>query len=617
VVEKLLVDERGGVGAIINKRGEMGADAAQLLNTAEQQFQQDNEEKSFDTRMTFFDQANEGKLSRDELVGFHKQNPGAYTDAQVQRLITQNESAQSAKREQLRMDRIGRQLQRRQSQERGAVVTDTLTAMRDGTTHRLDSVAMTTDIDPETGEVEREMLSPEDRIEAAEEVLQNRVIPEYASQFPEEEQGMRAFQYEVGIYANNPRMENKQWKRTLEGVQSALTSAGNSGEVSPKIRDGYTLYKNLKSTAPGMLDSLITDKEKDTYEALRLSEQYMGLELDQAVQQAYQIQQNANGDNKFTSTQYQEMEQAINSLNGMLDGWGTPKNDGYVTGELSALARHQSLAGGTSSVDSVVDRFKEEHDYINGWAVSTRGQNVPVNFKGLAEDRINQYADDHQAELEEKGLVAEDLTIFPMGGQGSTGAWAIVDATSANPMGDTLSSQFTMSEMQRTAEDNRVRRAAEAAERGRKGIPNESMEADPNDPRLQGLEEGYSPDGNSGGGFDTNAARDRLLNPDGRTEEPEEESVMDIDMSNAQRLPASDPRPEDLPATERVTEENAKLPDNEDPGVKKAVQAAHEAGLTKPQFDQYVKGIAQDGAGNALIFNPRLRERIRYYLPAA
>jgi hypothetical protein len=249
--------------------------------------------------------------------------------------------------------------------------------------------------------------------------------------------------------------------------------------------------------------------------------------------------------------------------------------------------------------------------------VLTRGQNVPVNFKGLAEDRINQYADDHQAELEEKGLVAEDLTIFPMGGQGSTGAWAIVDATSANPMGDTLSSQFTMSEMQRTAEDNRVRRAAEAAERGRKGIPNESMEADPNDPRLQGLEEGYSPDGNSGGGFNTNAARDRLLNPDGRTEEPEEESVMDIDMSNAQRIPASDPRPEDLPATERVTEENAKLPDNEDPGVKKAVQAAREAGLTKPQFDQYVKGIAQDGAGDALIFNPRLRERIRYYLPAA
>jgi hypothetical protein len=143
------------------------------------------------------------------------------------------------------------------------------------------------------------------------------------------------------------------------------------------------------------------------------------------------------------------------------------------------------------------------------------------------------------------------------------------------------------------------------------------MEADPNDPRLQGLEEGYSPDGNSGGGFNTNAARDRLLNPDGRTEEPEEESVMDIDMSNTQRIPASDPRPEDLPATERVTGENAKLPDNEDPSVKKAVQAAREAGLTKPQFDQYVKGIAQDGAGDALIFNPRLRERIRYYLPAA
>ena len=615
VVEKLLVDERGGVGAIINKRGEMGADAAQLLNTAEQQFQQDNEEKSFDTRMTFFDQASEGKLSRDELVGFHKQNPGAYTDSQVQRLIATNDSAQDDKREQLRLDRIGRKLQQRQSQEQGAIITDTLAAMQGGTVHRLDSVATTVDIDTDTGEVEREMLSPEDRIAQAEEVLQSRVIPDYAAQFPEEEQGMRAFQYEVGIYANNPEMENTGWKRTLEGVQSALTAAGNSGEVPPKIKDGYTLYKNLKATAPGMLDSLITDQEKDTYEALRLSEQYMGLELDQAVQQAYQIQQNADGDNKFASTQYQEMEQAINSLDGTLDGWGTPKNDGYVTAELGALARHQAMAGGTSSVDSVVERFKEEHDYINGWAVTTRGQNVPVDFKGLAEERINQYAADHQDELEDKGLEASDLTIFPMGGQGSTGAWAIVDATSATPMGDMISSQFTMSDLKRSADEARERMAAESAERARRGVPNAKMEADPDDPRLQGLEEAYE-NGNSGGAFDINAARDRLLNPDGQTEEPEEESVMDIDMSGATHIPSSDPRPEDLPAFERIDGANAKLPDSEDPGVRQAVETAREANMTKAQFDQYVKGIAQDEAGNGMIFNPRLRERIRYYLPA-
>jgi hypothetical protein len=143
------------------------------------------------------------------------------------------------------------------------------------------------------------------------------------------------------------------------------------------------------------------------------------------------------------------------------------------------------------------------------------------------------------------------------------------------------------------------------------------MEADPDDPRLQGLEESYSQGDNSGGSFNTNEARDRLLNPDGQTEEPEEESVMDIDMSGATRVPASDPRPEDLPATERVDGANAKLPDNEDPGIRQAVEIAREANMTKAQFDQYVKGIAQDGAGNGMIFNPRLRERIRYYLPAS
>lgn len=616
VVEKLLTDDRGGVGAIIDKRGEMGADAASILNTAEQQFQQDNEEKSFDTRMSFFDQANEGKLDRDELIGFHKQNPGAYTDAQVQRLIANNESAQNAKREQLREDRATRELQRRQSQEQAEVITDTLAAMRNGTVHRLDSVAMTTDYNADTGEWEYEMLSPEDRVAQAEEVLQTRMIPEYASQFPEEEQGMRAFQYEVGIYANNPEMENSKWKRTLEGVQSALTAAGNSGEVPPKIRDGYTLYKNLKATAPGMLDTLITDKEKDTYEALRISEQYMGLELDQAVQQAYQIQHNSDGDNKFASTQYQEMEHAINSLDGTLDGWGKPNNDGYVTAELSALARHQAMAGGSSSVDSVVERFKEEHDFINGWAVSTRGQNVPVNFKALAEERINQYATDHQEELAEKGIEAEDLTIFPMGGQGSTGAWAIVDATSATPMSDMISSQFTMSELKRMSDEKREQAAAESTDRARRGVPNAKMEANPDDPRLQGLEDRYK-ENDSGGAFNTNEARDRLLNPDGRTEQPEEESVMDIDMSGATRIPASSPRPEDLPAQEREVGANAKLPDNEDPGVKRAVEIAREANMTKSQFDEYVRGIAKDGAGNGMIFNPRLRERIRYYLPAS
>ncbi len=626
VVEKLLTDDRGGIGSIIDKRGKEGADAHQVLNTAKQNHHNDNKEKSFDSQMSFFDQAREGGLDRDELEEYHKQNPGVYSPAQIQRLITTNESAQDTKRRQLAEDEMARKFDRELQSHRGRVVTETLEHVRDKTLHQMDSTPIPSGIDSETGELEWEMLSPEDRMEMADEVIQNRVLPEYAEQFEEDERGYQTFLYELGLYGNNPDMENEKWKSTMANVGSALTSQAASGEVPPKIESAYALFKNLKTSAPGMLNSsLISERDKDVLEALWYHEQYLDEELDQAVNSVYRMQ-HTDDDNRFASVQFQEMEQAVNSLDGFIDGWGDSKNDGYVTAEMNRLVRNQWRRGGNSDVTSVTEIFKQEHAWINGHAVPKRGQNVPTDFEELGHARILKYANDHPEEMEERGIDASDLTLYPMGGRGSTGGWAIIQNGSASPMNDMLGSQFTIGDLQRDADDA----LAEYLQEGVRRANDPGAEVRDNDPRTQGLRESYE-EGNSGGAFDTNEARDRLMNPQGESqqeqpaEQSEEGDVWDIEVNESDRVSASEVPMEDRPAQQdgsNIKLSDIKLPDIENEQVKQAVKAALTAvrgeGMTKRQFDQYVKShMGTDQPGNGLIFNPRLRERIRYYLPAS
>lgn len=583
VVEKLLTDKRGGIGAIIDKRGEEGAKAAQILNLAERQFEEDNQEATFDQRMSFFDQAYDGSLDEEGLKRWYQENPGAMSEGHVRSLITTNRARQEARRKELLEERRARQLERVRNRDRNEALVDTLQAIRSGSLHNLESRPVLKDYDDD-GTPVYEMLSREDQLAAANEYIQKRAIPQYAEQFPEEERGRQAFLYELGIYANNPELENEHWKRTLSNVSASFTAQAATGEVPPKIAEGYALYKNLKSAAPGMLDTLMSESDKDTYEALWYAEQYEGLELDQAVQKVYQIRQMDDDDNRFTSPQYLEMENAVQSLDGFVDGWGTPKNEGYVTSELNNLLRNQTRAGGSADIDTIVSRFKDEHQYINGWAVTTRGMNVPTNFKELAEEKIRAYAEEHADELEEKGLEADDLTIFPMGGMGSTGAWAIVDGTSANPMNSQIDSQFTLSELRREIQEKREQRAKDEAE---------EANASP----LQGI-------------------RRRLLNQP-TNESQADQDVWDIDLSEAQQIPESPVPWEDRPA---VMPENARveLPSTEDPQVKRAVELARDMGMTKQAFDQYVREAVRDPrSGQGLIFSPVLRERIRSYLPTS
>ncbi|WP_189468411.1 hypothetical protein [Litchfieldella qijiaojingensis] len=566
VVEKLLTDNRGGIGAIIDKRGKVGSEAASILRQAEKNYHSDNRERTFDARMRFFEEAEQGMLNEEELLAWHEENPGALTEGRIRSLFRSNRSAQEAKRKALAEQREEDAIRARQNNERAEIVTQGIKALRNGTTHRIQPVAVTDD----NGELE--MMSKEDQLEAIKTELHNTVIPRYASQFPEEEQGEAAFNYALEIYSKNPNLVNDQWKATLENAPGAVTAAAatDGDEIPTKLKEGYALYNRLRVRNPGLLNGMITEKDRDVYEAIRIGEQYMGLPFERSVSQAHRIATNQDiEDNPSIRARYDEVDAAVESLNGWVDGWGDVKNDSYVSTELRKIGRHIARAGGSTGLDQAVERFKSEHEFINGWAVPTRGQNVPVNFKELAEKKINEYVEKNSDE----GMSEDDITVFPLGGSGSSGVWTLVDQTTASPLSDPIGSTFTLDQLMREDQEERDRAAREALrEQGHTstdGLTAEEMNAAPEDG----------------------------------------EEAVDLG-----HFDSSTP---------------ARLPTNLDPKMRQGIETLRDAGITQSDFDRFLEENRREptqwagllGNGKSLnapfATNPTVRETIRQYLPTS
>jgi len=457
VVEKLLTDNRDGVGAIIDKRGKQGAEASSILSKAISNFESDNRQRTFEKRMDFFHQSQAGQLDEDELVSWHQENPGALTDPKVQALIRANRSSQEQTRRDLQEQQNTAAIRSQQDQERSDMITAGLEAVLNGQAHRMGNMVVTND------QGEQEILEGEDVIKETEQYILN----EWAdSQVAEEENpGEAKFNLLMEIYSKNSNLTNDEWKDTLanpSGSLSLAAAAGSEEDIPPKLTEGYNLYKRIKARNPGMLNSLeLSADDKDVYESMRIAETYMGLSTKQAVEQAYKLQSNSDIDeNPSIRARYDEVDTAVANLNGFLDGWGKIQNDSYVGTELRKIGRFIARAGGPTGLNEAVKRFKEEHAFVNGWAVPVRGNNVPDNFKQLAEAKIQKYVEDHPDE----GLQAEDISVFPISGDGNTGVWSLVDHTTASPLEDRQTSQFTLRDLQNDFEQQRTEALEESVE---------------------------------------------------------------------------------------------------------------------------------------------------------
>ena len=655
VVEKLLTDDRSGMGSILDKRGKPGADAAKIMSEGISNFEADNRKRTFDDRMEFFYSSEQGNMDEDGLVEWHKENPGALSDAKVQSLIRSNQSAQDSKRAELKEKQDTAGLREVQDQERSNMINSGMEAFLAGQSHNMPNVTITND------QGELEVMTGEEVIEETQAYLENEWVHNQVE--GSENPGEDAFNILTEIYSKNPNLKNEQWQRTLENASGALSAAGalDGGSIPPKLKEGFQLYQRLSSRNPGLRDSMISTKDKDVYEAIRIGQEYMGLNFDDSVSTAFKQQVNQDiADNPSIRAQYDEVDAAVAGLDGWLDGWGTVKNDAYVSTELRKIGRHIARSGGPTGLKEATKRFKEEHESINGWVVPTKGKNVPNDFKDIAEEKIQKYVDEHPDE----GMSIDDIGIFPVGGSGSAGVWSLVDNSTGSPLIDRVDSQFTLSQLQRESVAARRKLATDALPDGGEKVGelvNELEKKKQKDKIQKGLnltdEEATSYMDRQGqvDGFLEGAgdlAKGFLTAPnifDGDNlvnkgyKKLGEGVVTALKEANVTNLPQySSMSPQEkkkLPDAIKETLDKAvadnpedneqvkvKLPSNMNPQVRSGIEKLRDAGITQVDFDQFLqaqKGQQDVELGNgttgpietSFAVNPTIREQIRRYLP--
>lgn len=434
LVKALLQTERVAadgtrLGALANNR-EFAADAARILQRAERVMFDNNEKASFDQRMVFFDQSFTGNLDRAELEKWHKDNPGAFSDSQVQTLIARNQSVieQAQKEAEKQRTKLLLEEQSRRSVE--AMEQADLAAFEAGLAPFLeDGVVLNErgETEVRTADERRKRLADNAVTRIRERVERGEITPE------------QAFEAEVKGFSGNG-LVHPQWKTVLgAGSVSATTYAISGGEIPPALKEGAELYLRLHATDPSLLQRHIPDSSAmDFYEAFRIAKQYGRMDDNQAYQQAISV---TNDPDKYEGVhmrqRYDDIDKAVTGLQSnafvRMFGLGTAPADnaGYVGNEISRIAKFYARSGlGTQeAIEQAKKRFEDTHSQINGWWVYTADRDVPPDFEKL----VNSALEDYVAEFgEAEGLEVDDLSIRPA--TNGSGAWQIINRYTGAPV---------------------------------------------------------------------------------------------------------------------------------------------------------------------------------------
>lgn len=434
LVKVLLTSERTAadgtkLGPLANNR-EFAADAARILQRAERVMFDNNERESFDMRMEFFDQSMAGNLDRDALLEWHKANPGALTDAQVQSLISRNDAIAEKAREEWEKQEQKLLLEQQSARSHEALEQADLEAAENGLAPFLeDGVVLDEKGEPKiiTADKRREKLADNLVQRFREKVESGQLSPE------------QAFEAEVKTFTAN-NLTNPMWEEVLvAGGVSAATFAISGGEAPPALKDGAELYLKLHAQNPRLLKKHIKDSATlDFYEAYRISKQYGRMADDQAFQQAANL---TNDPDKYESPymrqRYDDIDREVKDLqsNGFIRmfGLGTPPADnaGYVGNEISRIAQFYARTGlgSEAALKEASKRFQDTHRNINGWWIYTADRDVPPDFERLVQNELEAYAKEFG---EAEGVEASDLSIRPA--TNGSGAWQIINRYTGAPV---------------------------------------------------------------------------------------------------------------------------------------------------------------------------------------
>lgn len=446
-------DRKGADGTVLgplSANREFQADAVRIQNGAKRQNFEQNEEATRDIRMEFWDDARTGKLNREKLVGWHKANPGAYSEAQVLSLINQNDTFNEQQAKELAKAEQKIAWQKAADQAEEELVSRNLDATGRGMLPYIEEATVPT----KTGETRTISVDDQKKAVAKRLVDQTEWLVGKGKATPEQAFGMQVESFSVG------NLTNPKWENILKGGPKAATPFTLSGgAVPPTLQDSVDLYMKLHAANPKLLDTHVKDSsDRDFYEAYRIATQYSKLGPEQAMQVA--MMQTSDPDKVRSPAAAMRTEQIEERVDSVRYGgyWGSkysPSNKSYVSSEITRLGKFyvQNGMDTEDALDEAKKRFEATHTAVRGNFVYTAGRDVPQNFADLAGYAIEKYVADFG---DAEDLEAEDLTIRPAtNGQ----SWVIVHQSGQYPVENSARANLTLRSLYELDQKRRTEKA--------------------------------------------------------------------------------------------------------------------------------------------------------------
>ncbi len=431
-------DRKGADGTVLgplSANREFQADAVRIQNGAKRQNFEKTEESTRDARMGFFDDARTGKLNREKLVGWHKANPGAYSEAQVLSLINQNDTYNEQQAKELAKAEQKIAWQKAADQAEEELVTRNLDATGRGMLPYIEETIVPT----KTGETRTISVDDQKKAVAKRLVDHTDWLVGKGKATPEQAFGMQVESFSVG------NLTNPKWENVLKaGPKAATPFTLSGGTVPPALQDSVDLYMKLHAANPKLLETHIKDNaDRDFYEAYRIATQYSKLAPEQAMQVA--MMQTSDPDKVRSPAAAMRAEQIEKRVDSVRYGgyWGSkysPSNKSYVASEITRLGKFyvQNGMDTEDALDEAKTRFEATHTEVNGNFVYTAGRDIPPNFSDLAGYAIEKYVADFG---DAEDLEAEDLTIRP---ENNGPSWVIVHQSGQYPVGNSARAKLTL-----------------------------------------------------------------------------------------------------------------------------------------------------------------------------
>lgn len=423
---RAIATSKGANGISLQDSREHGLKVTQLLEAAEKQRRENNRNASYELHSRLDKQSREGSLDEVEVDRLVKERPGTITEAMALTLKARN--AHEIEKRTLQQQKLHFEAARRDAADESQTRNKStrIAAFRDGKLWSMPSMTQfkengeTEEIDPEKGKKQavKDFLEDSERYAVA-----NKEDPK------------ARYERELPMFRQNG-VEHPEWASTMKAGINTISAVTTSGDKLPEaFTEGYRLYSDLKTRAPGVLNASLGKEDREKWEVMDVM---IGQGLDPS-KAAAQYNLFSKEPTKLRELYGEGTRQEIDDV--IKRKFSDATNQGHV--RYAIMNRAITFAGaglGTkAALEKATEEYKRSHTKINGWYIDLSDRQVPPDFADLATSFINDYVAAHG---KKEMIDVRDIAI--VSASAGTGAWNLVDARTGALLDNPADRVFTL-----------------------------------------------------------------------------------------------------------------------------------------------------------------------------